>query len=354
MRLFSYRNRTKFRKIGITLLIIILFVTALVLGVLAYLGRYIVYDQDGAHLDFDLDTAEPAPTVVTPAVDAVISYVSPDDEAAIGTTRKVTGYYVTTEMLQDLDAVRSTLDSDNYYAVLFDLKDSFGYYYYPSSLSGAQTASSVDTQAVAELIDDLSREGVYLIARIPAFADQLYCLNHTDLGLPLSSGALWADGNGCYWMDPADASVISYLETICTELQAMGFREVVLEDYRFPDTDAIVYDETEKSKAEILSDTAEVLQTDMDLLDLRVSFGLPTDQPLSIMLTEGRLYFELEDGAGIDPIVDTHEASVTIPDVQIVFLTESHDTRFEAYGHLAPVVESSVPEDDGSVAETAS
>lgn len=129
MRLFSYRNRTKFRKIGITLLIIILFVTALVLGVLAYLGRYIVYDQDGAHLDFDLDTAEPAPTVVTPTVDAVISYVSPDDEAAIGTTRKVTGYYVTTEMLQDLDAVRSTLDSDNYYAVLFDLKDSFGYYY---------------------------------------------------------------------------------------------------------------------------------------------------------------------------------------------------------------------------------
>lgn len=82
-------------------------------------------------------------------MDAVISYVSPDDEAAIGTTRKVTGYYVTTEMLQDLDAVRSTLDSDNYYAVLFDLKDSFGYYYYPSSLSGAQTASSVDTQAVA-------------------------------------------------------------------------------------------------------------------------------------------------------------------------------------------------------------
>lgn len=119
----------------------------------------------------------------------------------------------------------------------------------------------------------------------------------------------------------------------------MGFREVVLEDYRFPDTDAIVYDETEKSKAEILSDTAEVLQTDMDLLDLRVSFGLPTDQPLSIMLTEGRLYFELEDGAGIDPIVDTHEASVTIPDVQIAFLTESHDTRFEAYGHLAPAVE---------------
>lgn len=59
-------------------------------------------------------------------------------------------------------------------------------------------------------------------------------------------------------------------------------------------------------------------------------------------------------GAGIDPIVDTHEASVTIPDVQIAFLTESHDTRFEAYGHLAPAVESSVPEDDGSVAETAS
>lgn len=351
MRLFSYRNKTRFRKIGITLLVIVIFVAILILGVLAYLGRYIVYDQNGAHLDFDLDEAASAPTVLTPEVDVEISYVSPDDEAAIGTTRKVTGYYVTTDMLQDVDSLRTALDSDNYYAVLFDLKDDFGYYYYPTSLSGAQTASSVDTRAVGDLIDTLSRNGVYLIARIPAFADQLYCLNHTDLGLPLSSGALWADGNGCYWMDPANASVISYLETICTELQAMGFREVVLGDYRFPDTDAIVYDETERSKAEILSDAAEVLRADMDLLEFRVSFGLPADQPLDGLMTESRLYFELEDGAGIDAIVSAHEASVAIPDVQIVFLTESHDTRFDAYGHLAPVVESEVPEEEPSTEE---
>ena len=61
------------------------------------------------------------------------------------------------------------------------------------------------------------------------------------------------------------------------------------------------------------------------------------------MLTEGRLYFELDDGAQIDSIVTTQAATVATPDVQIVFLTESHDTRFDTYGHLAPAVESSTP-----------
>ena len=56
------------------------------------------------------------------------------------------------------------------------------------------------------------------------------------------------------------------------------------------------------------------------------------------MLTEGRLYFELDDGAQIDSIVTTQAATVATPDVQIVFLTESHDTRFDASGVIRPLL----------------
>jgi len=347
LRLFSYRNRTRFRKIAITLLTIFLIAAALTLCVLAYLDRYIVYDSEGAHLDLHWqETSGASQTVATPSIDAEISYVSADDEVAIGSTRKVTGYYISTEMLQDPEAVQTALDAGSYYAVLIDLRDGFGNYYYPSGISGAQTATTVNAQAVKDLISSLRQSGVYLIARIPAFADQNHCLNNTDLGLPLSSGALWADGNGCYWMDPANPGSISHMEAVCTELQSLGFREVVLDDFYFPDSDSIVYDESEKTKDSALTDAFNVLQSDLSALDLKVSIGLPSDKTFPGMLTEGRIYFELDDGAEIGSLVDSQEATVAIPDVQIVFLTESHDTRFESYGYLTPAVEGQVPEDE--------
>ena len=344
---FSYRNRARLRRVLLTLLIVLAVALALCIVTLAYLDRYIVYDQEGAHLDVDWkEHTQTAPTAAVSSIEAEISYVTADDDAAIGTIRKVTGYYVTREMLQNPDAVRQTLESGSYYAVLFDLRDGFGAFYYPTAIGGGRYATSVDTQAVGKLISDLKQSGVYLIARIPAFADQNYCMNNTDLGLPLSSGALWADSQGCYWMDPANPAVISRIESVCSELQTLGFREVVLDSFHFPQTDSIVYDESERSKEDILIEAATTLQSDLGLTELKVSFGIPGDMAFPLMLTQGRLYFNLDDGAEIAAIAATQAASVITPDVQLVFLTESHDTRFDDFGHLSPAVESAVPTEE--------
>ncbi|MEA4966288.1 MAG: putative glycoside hydrolase [Oscillospiraceae bacterium] len=343
MRLFSYRNRTRFSKIFLIVLFSVLALLVLSVGVVAYLDRYIVYDHDGAHLDRAWNQESGAETQAqTSAVNAEIQYVSDEDDVAIGSTRKITGYYITQSMLEDLDTVQQTLDAGNYYAVMLDLKDAYGNFYYSSGLSGAQIASSVDTSAVKDLISTLKASNTYLIARIPAFADQQVCLRDTTLGLPLSSGALWADQNNCYWMDPGNSDVIDYLEGILTELQGMGFREVVLDGFRFPDTDSIVYDETEKSKDEVLAAAAQQLQSDMATLELKVSFGMEADTAFPTQLTDGRLYVSLEDGAAVDAAAEALSGSVVTPATQIVFVSESRDTRFDDYGHLRPVIESTV------------
>lgn len=349
MRFFSYRNKLRFQKIAAIVGSILAIAAILTAGVVAYLDRYIVYDHNGANLDVDWKEHSAASGAVKHSnIDAEITYVGTDDDVAIGSTRKVSGYYITSEMLKDIPAVQETLSSGAFYAVMIDVKDMYGLFYYPSGVSEARTASSVDVHAVAELIETLDEAGVYLIARMPAFADQRYCLNHVELGLPIYSGALWADDNNCYWMDPGDPAVISYLETICTELQTMGFREVVLGGFQFPDTEAIVYDETEQSKEDVLISAATVLQADMSMMDLKISFGLDNEQVLPMLLTEGRLYFEMDDGAAIHSLVSRHEEFIVTPDVQIVFLAESRDTRFDEYGHLSPAIQSALPalEDD--------
>ena len=349
MRFFSYRNKLRFLRFAAITGSILAVTAILVIGVIAYLDRYIVYDHNGANLDVNWKEHSAANGAVKHSdINAEIAYVDSGDDVAIGSTRKVSGYYITSEMLKDIPSVQETLSSGAFYAVMIDVKDIYGFFYYPSGVSEARTASSVDVHAVAELIQTLDDAGAYLIARIPAFADQRYCLNHVELGLPLSSGALWADDDNCYWMDPGDPAVINYLETICTELQTLGFREVVLDGFRFPDTEAIVYDESERSREDVLIEAATVLQADMSMMDLKISFGLDNEQVLPMPLTEGRLYFEMDDGASIHSLVARQEAYVVTPDVQIVFLAESRDTRFEEYGHLSPAIQSALPamEDD--------
>lgn len=343
MRLFSsYRNRTRLRKVLVTLVTVLLVIAAVSIAVISYLGRYIVYDQDGAHLRLDAGTAAASDTADTASeITPEITYLSKDDEDAIGSARKITGYYITGEMLQDVDALRAALSGKEYYALLFDMKDVYGNFYYASTLSEAHSADSVNTQAVASYLDELRRAGVYLIARIPAFADQRYCLNHTDLGLPLSSGALWADDQNCYWMDPGNASVISYLESICSELQALGFREVVLDGFHFPATDAIVYDESEQSREDVLVSAVHTLQTDMGALELHISFGIPTAQAFPTLITDGRLYLTLDDGSEVSAAANMQAQAVATPATQLVFLTASRDTRFDDYGSLAPAIDDS-------------
>lgn len=341
MRLFSYRNRVRFRKVMLIVLIVVLSLLILSAGIVAYLDRYIIYDHDGAHLDRNWSENSTAGSSTPSSIEDVqIQYVSDDDEVAIGGTRKISGYYVTRSMLSDIPALQQVLAAGGYYAVMLDLKDTYGNFYYASGLSGAQTASSLDAAAVSELLASLKQSGVYLIARIPAFADQRTCLNNTALGLPVSSGALWADENGCYWMDPGNPDVIDYLETILTELQTLGFREVVLDGFRFPDTTSVVYDESEKSKDEVLATAATQIQGDMSTLELKVSFGIESGSSFPIQLTDGRFYLDLEDGAQVDAAVDA--LSVVTPATQLVFVAESRDTRFDDYGHLRPAIESEI------------
>lgn len=119
-------------------------------------------------------------------------------------------------MLRDPEAVRAALEQQGACAVLLQLKSTFGNFYYSSSIDGAELAD-VDMAAVDSLIDWLSQHGYYLIAEVPAFCDTAFALANSAAALPLSSGALWMDSNGCYWLDPASETVMIYLKQIARE-----------------------------------------------------------------------------------------------------------------------------------------
>ena len=230
----------------LTVLAVLLAAALLLLCRFLYLSRYVVYSGNEAYLDFDRTlsaTRDPQQTQNPEdyPFTTLIASQSPD-EPQTQQRSKIQGYYITTNMLSDgVDAVRAALDAANDYdAVMIDVKSVFGNYYYRSKLSGAQIATSADIDAVEALIRELTaRTDLTVIARVPAFSEPNYAFAHQDQALALYSGALWMDDKRCYWLDPSDASVQSFLASIALELQDLGFDEVLFDQFYFPSSDAI-------------------------------------------------------------------------------------------------------------------
>ena len=149
-----------------------------------------------------------------------------------------------------------------------------------------------------------------------------------------SRAGLWLDGDGCFWLDPASAGVQSWITSAVLELKNMGFHEVVLSNFQFPNTDKIVYD---KDRTEALQNamTNLLTSTASDKGTFTLSFG--TSDP-TLTLPEGarsRIYLQNIDASNVDTAVE----QTTVPDkeAQIVFLATTNDTRFDKYSVLRPL-----------------
>jgi hypothetical protein len=312
----------------------ILLAAAIVL--LIYLAPYITYDREGAHLDLTAKTTgEPAPSAPTesPAPDDVtIIYDTPaqDEGEAVGTV----GYYVTSAMLRDPAAVMEALQAmEEPCIVMLELKSIYGNFYYSTSIEGAQVADA-DIPAIDELISYLKRRGFYLIAEIPAFCDSAFALANQSSGLPIAGGALWVDGNGCYWLDPADDTVLNYLKQISRELSSLGFREVAFSDFRFPVGNTIDY-ASDRTTAQLISHAAQELTAFFDNSNLRISF-VTDDTAFPANACAGKLYIPNADGSKVEKYVQAFSEAESISG--FVFLTASRDTRFDAQSALRPLL----------------
>ncbi|MBO2527490.1 MAG: hypothetical protein CW335_04835 [Clostridiales bacterium] len=333
----SYRNKILLKKLLRVLLILL--AAVLVVGILLviYLEPFVVYDRDGAHLDMEgtmtestapTEPAAPRPVIENPQ----IIYAS--GAAMNKTIQEMGGYYITTAMLQDPDAVFEEIKKiEEPCAVMIQLKSRFGNFYYSSSIHGAPTAD-VKISVIDQMITYLSNKGFYLIAEIPAFTDPVFALDHQECGLPLPGGVLWMDEYGCYWLDPANEEVLSYLSQIARELSGRGFHEVAFSEYRFPDTNSISY-YSEKTHNEILSESAAQLTSFFTGSSTVISF-VSAEEDFPVESCSGRMYVKDVAGSKVTHYQQTYGAPGTL--TEIVFIVNSRDTRFEDQAVLRPLI----------------
>ncbi len=329
-----YRTQRLLNRILVILLVLALVAAAVWVCYFTFLQRYIVYSADGsARLDFDLPPLNTGEVATPPEGGDISINFDHNDEMIGGSTEleQMIGYYVDLEALQDISAVKAQIQAlPAGTAVMVDVKGVQGDFYYSSALGG-RAETRVNREAMDELIDYLTRSGMYAIARLPALRDYTYGLNHVPDGVHHSSGLyLYMDDDGCYWLHPASQGTVSFLTQIIMELRTLGFDEVVLEDFCFPESTAIMVN---GDKGKLLTEAARILQSACATERFAVSF-VKTQE---FTLPEGRTRLYLEGLDALQAAAAAQSSGVEDTAVNLVFLTELFDTRFDVYSVLRPL-----------------
>ena len=330
-----YRTQRRLRRWAIILLIAALVVALFAVCWFLWLNRYVVYTRDGAALDFDRSSEEIVGEVAAPpAEEETVPIYYNEGDNMVETSKdlsKLSGYYIdTAALLGGMETIKSQVNRlPAGTPVMVEVKNSYGSMYYNSSASNFR-ADNIDPAQMDELIKFLNGKDLYTIACLPALRDYSFGLNFEQNGLPTSGGYLWADEEYRYWLDPTKEGTLNYLAGIANELRILGFNEVLFLDFHFPDTQSIFF---HGDKTQALTSAAQVLVDTCGNKSFAVSFegGEGFVPPTG----RSRVYVTGSDALGAKTVAEN--SGVADPTVNLVFITDLYDTRFDEYSVLRPL-----------------
>jgi hypothetical protein len=142
-------------------------------------------------------------------------------------------------------AALALLNTTELNALVIDLKGDRGLVPYPSASLlatevGARQVTTIGN--LATMVADLQQRGIYTIARIVVFKDNLLAGKRPALALRRPDGSIFRDREGLTWVNPYSREVWNYNIAIAIEAAKAGFDEIQFDYVRFPDATGVAYD----------------------------------------------------------------------------------------------------------------
>ena len=340
----TFRTRRRLKGLFIALLSLTMAFILAWLGWVVYLERYIIYTRDGVvlNLDLDLDQYDEGVVATPPDANETVPIFYNEGSNAQEMNAELTqlwGYYISFDALaKDINACRDQLALlPAGTPVMIELKSGYGKFHYSTSVPGAELSDSVNIAEVDSLIQDLRSRNLYLIAKVSAFRDRAYGLKNVPQGIyHVNKKGLWPDNNNCYWLNPTNPTVLSYISSIVQELKEMDFDEVLLADFSVPVSDKVYFKE---DRTEALKNAANTIIESCGSEYFTISFGVTSS---TFPLPEGRtrMYLSGVEAQNVGAVIA--QSKVENAEIRIVFLADTNDTRYDEYGVLRPLSASEV------------
>ena len=186
----SYHGRSRVRTFLKVLIVLLLVVLAVAVGALLWLEPYIDYSANGIKINLPFfQQKEPAPATGAPVV-------------------------VTTP-----EPTPTPEPEEDFRGILL-----------PNSALYDGTAADPALNAAIQL---LNGGEVYTVARVSCFRDNLVPRSDMSLAIHTNAGN-WRDSGDTRWLSPANESARQYVVGVCRELAALGFDEILLDNWAFP------------------------------------------------------------------------------------------------------------------------
>lgn len=362
----TYRGRRRKRRSFSAFFAVIFLLISLVLLYLG-LNDSIVFSSEGIMFrnpfvkNEDEPSASPSPSSNPDLV--IVSPTPSNTPEASPTPTPKESFLLNAAYLPDLsDSVATAgiiqlADKGVINAVVIDMKHDDGTLSYISSNQFAEQSGANAVQDDAKvIIDQLKDSGLYLVARISAFKDNIVPRKIHSFSAKVQSGVIWLDRDYHGWMNPYLQQAQDYVTDISLELADLGFDEILLENCCFPTIGRphlIAYGEYESvSKAETINSFAENLSVRLRDKNTLLSIRLSTDTILegadaSLGHDVASLY-EVADRIYVDIGTDTDVSSLVYETMQAIALdigTQSISTK------LVPMINSPRSYDDPSASE---
>ena len=310
----GYHGRRKKQKVLITLVLV---VVVLLCGAFLLLQNYFVYDDNGKiHLELPFlgEKGEEPPLLNEDEIN--IDIVTPEEKPSSLQAVKELHARMVGSLVLTRDPTK-TLESTPEEDIVIEVKRVNGSITYASEATIPAEVDVAGGDTMTNLKTILAGDK-YVVARMSTFCDSYFVRAYRDAALCRDNGGYWYDADSRTWLDPTHPQTTAYITSLCQELTALGFDELMLDHFAYPVTGntAAIDGLAQTDREAVLADFIAALRA-----------NLPADTVIGIVL---RNDLSAEDGINSELITKYFDRVYVASNVDVTALQEELGERYGA------------------------
>ena len=172
---------------------------------------------------------------------------------------KVKGIYIPPSKIMDYESYISIARETGINSFIIDVKNDNGYLTFSTDnqdlVEKGVVLAKPPMKDIKRMMTRLYEEGIYPIARVVAFKDNVVPSKEPERAVKNLKGQVYKTSTGDTWLDPYNKDNWDYLLEICDEVIGLGFKEIQFDYVRFHESmkpTTVILDET-TSKTDIIT-----------------------------------------------------------------------------------------------------